>query len=388
MALQQADAMRPGLRCRNQESKKMDEASAAGTESASGIALAAELAAVKVGEGGEEKKLSRNAKKKKKKKAKGKGADSQAGAGGAGGDDGDVEEVGEELQGTATDLGTDKDKEKLIQALMGQMGMGAGKDDSVHKFWDTQPVPKMGTNVSELLGSAADSSAEVGKQLDQEKTVKDIRNEPYSMVGGFEWCTLDVNQDAHLDEMYVLLTENYVEDDDNMFRFDYSKAFLRWALQPPHYLPEWHVGVRATKSGKLMAMITGVPALMHAYDARMKMAEINFLCIHKKLRTKRLAPVLIKEVTRRINLTGVFQAVYTAGVVLPKPVSSCRYYHRSINPKKLIEVGFSRLAPRMTMARTIKLFKMPDEPEIPGIRPMVEADIPSACKLLDNYLKK
>jgi hypothetical protein len=35
--------------------------------------------------------------------------------------------------------------------------------------------------------------------------------------------------------------------------------------------------------------------------------EINFLCVHKKLRSKRLAPVLIKEVTRRVNLQGIFQ---------------------------------------------------------------------------------
>ena len=54
------------------------------------------------------------------------------------------------------------------------------------------------------------------------------------------------------------------------------------------------------------------------------MVEINFLCVHKKLRSKRVAPVLIREITRRVNLTGIFQAVYTAGVVLPKPVSSCR----------------------------------------------------------------
>lgn len=33
--------------------------------------------------------------------------------------------------------------------------------------------------------------------------------------------------------MYKLLTKNYVEDDDNMFRFDYSIDFLRWALTPP-----------------------------------------------------------------------------------------------------------------------------------------------------------
>jgi len=38
-------------------------------------------------------------------------------------------------------------------------------------------------------------------------------------------------------------------------------------------------------------------------------------------------------------------------------LSPRRYYHRSLNPKKLIEVGFSRLQPRMTMARTIKLYR-------------------------------
>ncbi len=57
---------------------------------------------------------------------------------------------------------------------------------------------------------------------------------------------------------------------------------------------------------------------------KQKMVEINFLCVHKKLRSKRVAPVLIREITRRVNMTGIFQAVYTAGVVLPKPVSTCR----------------------------------------------------------------
>lgn len=56
-----------------------------------------------------------------------------------------------------------------------------------------------------------------------------------------------------------------------------------------------------------------------------KMVEINFLCVHKKLRSKRMAPVLIREITRRVNLQGIFQAVYTAGVVLPKPVGTCRW---------------------------------------------------------------
>jgi glycylpeptide N-tetradecanoyltransferase len=64
---------------------------------------------------------------------------------------------------------------------------------------------------------------------------------------------------------------------------------------------------------------------MKVYDKNVKMVEINYLCVHKKLRSKRVAPVLIKEITRRVNLTGVFQAVYTAGVILPSPVSKCRF---------------------------------------------------------------
>lgn len=33
-----------------------------------------------------------------------------------------------------------------------------------------------------------------------------------------------------LKELYTLLNENYVEDDDNMFRFDYSPEFLQWSV--------------------------------------------------------------------------------------------------------------------------------------------------------------
>lgn len=106
----------------------------------------------------------------------------------------------------------------------------------------------------------------------------------------------------------------------------------------------------------------------------------------KKLRSKRLAPVLIREITRRVNLRGMWQAVYTAGVVLPKPVTSCRYWHRSIKPKKLIEVGFSRLQPRMTMQRTERLYKLADKPSSALIRPLTPSDVPSAALLLNESL--
>lgn len=103
--------------------------------------------------------------------------------------------------------------------------------------------------------------------------------------------------------------------------------------------PDWHVGVRVAKSGLLVGFISAIPGHVRIYDKIQSIVEINFLCVHKKLRSKRVAPVLIREITRRVNLTGIFQAVYTAGVVLPKPIATCRYWHRSLNPKKLIQVS-------------------------------------------------
>lgn len=171
-----------------------------------------------------------------------------------------------------------------------------------------------------------------------------------------------------------------------MFRFAYSREFLQWSLQPPGYKQDWHCGVRVSGNGKLVAFISGIPAIIRVREKEVQMVEINFLCVHKKLRQKRLAPVLIKEITRRVNLHNIWQAVYTAGVVLPKPVAECQYWHRTLNPRKLISIGFSRLAPRMTMARTLKLYKLPEQPQTPGVRPMEDRDVPAVTKLLNTYL--
>lgn len=59
--------------------------------------------------------------------------------------------------------------------------------------------------------------------------------------------------------MYELLRDNYVEDSEHTFRFDYPVEFLRWALTSPGYKPEWHIGVRASKTKKLLAFISGIP---------------------------------------------------------------------------------------------------------------------------------
>jgi hypothetical protein len=46
-----------------------------------------------------------------------------------------------------------------------------------------------------------------------------------------------------------------------------------------------------SKTIKQVGFITAIPAGMRAWDQRFSAVEINFLCVHKKLRSKRLAPV-------------------------------------------------------------------------------------------------
>ena len=63
--------------------------------------------------------------------------------------------------------------------------------------------------------------------IDPPKTVDEVKKEPYKLPPGFSWCECNISDDATLLEVYTLLNENYVEDNDNMFRFDYSPEFLR-----------------------------------------------------------------------------------------------------------------------------------------------------------------
>ncbi|CAF0803508.1 unnamed protein product [Adineta steineri] len=246
------------------------------------------------------------------------------------------------------------------------------------KFWHTQPVPTIGTKIA----------SENNGPVEENKPIEELRQEPYKLPDGFSWDEIDVLNEDELKELYVLLNENYVEDDDNMFRFDYSMPFLRWALCAPGWIRKWHAAVRVTKSRKMVGFISAVPIKMKVYEKEVPMVEINFLCVHKKLRLKRMAPVLIKEITRRVNLEGIFQAVYTAGVVLPGIVSKCRYWHRSLNVKKLVSVQFSHVGRNMTLQRMQKLYRLPEATQIKGFREMRHADIPRAFALLSQYLKK
>jgi glycylpeptide N-tetradecanoyltransferase len=94
------------------------------------------------------------------------------------------------------------------------------KDMASHAFWKTQPVPSF-----DEMATAKDKIVEGPiKEIDIEKVDKN----PSPMYPGFEWVTMDLEDEKELEEVYELLTNHYVEDNEAMFRFRYSPSFLNW----------------------------------------------------------------------------------------------------------------------------------------------------------------
>lgn len=255
------------------------------------------------------------------------------------------------------------------------------KDMASYKFWQTQPVPRL-DDAAQQTESIPDGAI---KEVIPEKVPKD----PAPLPESYEWCELDLTSPSEIKEVYTLLSLHYVEDDAAMFRFSYSESFLNWALKSPEWKKSWHIGVRAKGPSRLLvASIFGIPTKLRVRDNVLDVVEINFLCIHKKLRSKRLAPVLIKEITRRCHLQGIYQAVYTAGVVLPTPVGSCRYYHRSLDWSKLYDVGFSPLPPGRSKSQMVARNALPANTSTKGWREMEVGDVDAVLDLLSRYLKR
>ncbi|KAG9160678.1 hypothetical protein Leryth_017478 [Lithospermum erythrorhizon] len=117
--------------------------------------------------------------------------------------------------------------------------------------------------------------------------LSEVKQEPYNLPSLYEWITCDMGSEDMCNEVYNLLTNKHVEDDENMFS---SKEVE-------------------------VAFITGIPARIRVGDNVVhSWQRSTSLLNHKSSRS--LAPVMIKEVwekfTWRISgkqLTlGFFQA--------------------------------------------------------------------------------
>lgn len=95
---------------------------------------------------------------------------------------------------------------------------------------------------------------------------------------------------------------------------------------------------------------------------------------------------MIREITRRVNLLNIWQAVYTSGTVLPTPIGTAQYWHRNLNPQKLVDVKFSSRPSEMTQAKFNREHNLPKKTITEGLTEMTEADIPAVTVALNRHL--
>ena len=268
---------------------------------------------------------------------------------------------------------------KNTQDLLKMENFGGIKSE--YKFWSTQPVPQLHRDCEVDFGP-----------INKDKNIDNIQRESYTLPDGFEWKDVDLSITNEIDKLYEFLKSNYIGDESNLFGMEYSKDFLKWYLSPPGMYKDWIISVlkedKIKNKKKMIGFISAIPTKVFIKDIEVEMAKVNFLCVKKEYRYKRLTPVLIKEITRRINLKNIWQGIYATYTYLPKPFSKAEYYYRSINLKKLLDVQYTYLPNKMPIGKALKNNELPDEPQISGFRKMTEKDIDQIYELIEKNRNK
>ena len=201
----------------------------------------------------------------------------------------------------------------------------------------------------------------VQTRTDQSWVPGEVEWEPRPLKGGLLWSHLRLETKQGMEQFKAFLDAHYVRGTN--YGLHYDEHVLAGANMPPIFHPDWHVAVR-NKKGAIMATVTAVPAdFVHQGLDVTHRAIINFLCVHSKLRHKRLAPVLIQEVTRRIAAKQVWEAIYTAVADLPRPIASPNYKHIPIDVPYLRKIRFiDHHVPRVKLTNhSMTIMKVQDD---------------------------
>jgi glycylpeptide N-tetradecanoyltransferase len=199
---------------------------------------------------------------------------------------------------------------------------------------------------------------------------------PYKLPKYYEWYNT-----PSIEELYTFINEHY--NKDILYSLRYSFEYLNW------YKKDLIICVKTNEN--IVGCIIGTIENIIIQNKEKKCVFINFLCVHKKLRKKRLSTILIKEITRQISKLNIYIAMYYSSSKLHLPLVQSNIFYYFVNVPKVIKTDFYEIP------NTYKRCKVPVKTltkyyNISTIEhnmiPFTEEYIFDVLSLFNNYFEK
>lgn len=255
-----------------------------------------------------------------------------------------------------------------------------------HTFWSSQPI----------LGFDTVSV--------KNQKIVDIKTLSNTIVPeSLSFYYMDLSNIEELKELLEFLNENYVENTDSKLKAHITAEFLLWSIG--HGLKHQPKVLVIKKEGKIIGSIIGRRITMRVHKSNVEMAEVNYLCVHSLQRTKNISVYLMEELRREFSKEEVESGFFGSYYCLPSSIieytesnfdkyintkitkeNTIKTYHRPLNYKKLLKVGFVEKSSETTEKHEyfkVKLTKMNK-----NIQPLVEDDIPIVYEIYLDYMGK
>ncbi len=248
-----------------------------------------------------------------------------------------------------------------------------------HAFWDQQPMPNK-------FNEAPTSAVEL--EMIDNRIAENVSPDPVPLDDelGLEWCDAawrDATLQSICESVFDLSKTGEPEETTS---FSPDTSFLMWSMSPPGMRREWLAGIRQRESGLLVGFICGLPMSAFIGGAVVeKVMEIKNLYVHPAWRGKRLTPILISEISRRVRLHNYCVALYTSSVTITRPLCKARFYQRPLNMAKLSAVRFKEASRGQTLPRLHGRYARA-APLPQGWKKMEERHTERAWRLLQSHL--
>ena len=239
-----------------------------------------------------------------------------------------------------------------------------------HNFWNTQPIVKLNENT----------------QLNNIINDEQLFDETPILPNGYKWSNFDTLSNDNINNILDFINNNY-HDATNNFTPYYSYDFLKWYLLNPNG-KYFCAAVEVVQTGAVVGFICAVLKQNKLNKHSMTLAEVNFLCVHHKMRSKNLVPLLIKELGRKIQTNDIKNAIFATSNYITTPLSTVSKYSRSLDINMLLDTGYTKINGNVSKTDMISSLKLPKNPTNKNFVKLQDEHVDEALLCLNNYLSK